>query len=281
VITKTPFQALISRSFVAKQSERLDQAIASALPQISRRAARRFIESCSVLVNHHPVRVASRRLQPGEHVAIVTHPIDIPVIKATPAWIAVNKPHELATQPTKERERVSLIELLRLSLKKEGARDDLFVVHRLDVGTSGVLLFARDRATAARLSSNFARGESTKTYLACVDGIVAAELLIDTPLNHAGDQNRSTTSPTGKSARTTVTPRKILDDHSVVEITIDSGRTHQIRAHLASAGHPILGDSKYAPASIHDAAPRLMLHAWKLETGLTGELIASPPDDFL
>lgn len=270
----------LPHSFVAAKDERLDLAITSARPDISRRGARRLIEDCGVLVNSQPVRVVSRKVRRGDRVTLVTTEIEVPVIASATSWIAVNKPFELATQPTRDATRVSLIELLAIGLKREGIPEDLFVVHRLDVGTSGVIVFARDRTTAARLSAEFAAGTTTKSYLAMVAGTLQVPLELSSGIEHLQDQNRSAVSESGKSARTLVTPLKHFDGSSLVELSMESGRTHQIRVHLAEAGHPILGDPKYAPPEVKAAAPRLMLHAWTLTTTITGPLRADPPDPF-
>ena len=157
----------------------------------------------------------------------------------------------MPTQPTRDRATRSAEELLRAKYR------EIYLVHRIDTPTSGVVLFARTRKAAAELSELFATGAMKKTYLAIVAGIVTP-MTIDSPIE-------------GKAAVTIVRPRG-----GFVECEIKTGRTHQIRIHLASAGHPIAGDRRYGGPP----APRLMLHAWKLEHARVGLLEAPIPIDF-
>jgi 23S rRNA-/tRNA-specific pseudouridylate synthase len=234
---------------------RLDQAIAARFPNISRRKARELLASGSVLVNHRRVSVASREVADSDHIAIVADKPQIPLLAIHDHWLAVNKPAGLPTQPPKDRRQLSLEDILRAEHKR------IWLVHRLDTPTSGVVVFARTQEAAARLSKWFASREMKKTYLARVDPPIVERTVIETPID-------------GKDATTIVTPR----EGNLVEVEIETGRTHQIRRHLASIGHPIIGDRRYG-STVNST--RLMLHAWRLEhPGL--DLIEAPvPPDFL
>lgn len=227
---------------------RLDQAVATRFPNLSRRKARELIAQKRVLVNERPVSIASRDVHDSDRIAVVDELPQLAVIAKTDDWIAIDKPAGMPTQPARDRRERSLEELLRV------AYGEIYLVHRLDTPASGVVLFARNRAAAARLSSLFASGEMRKTYLAVTRPPIDGEVVIDTPID-------------GKEALTIVERNAII---------IKTGRTHQIRIHLASIGHPIVGDRRYggAPAS------RLMLHAWKLEHESIGSLVAPPPEGF-
>jgi 23S rRNA-/tRNA-specific pseudouridylate synthase len=231
---------------------RLDQALALRF-NISRRKARELIAAGRVLVNQRPVRVASREVD-GDELRIAEELPAVPVLAITDDWLAVDKPAGMPTQPPRDRDRsaISLEEILRVQYR------EIYVVHRLDTPTSGVVVFARNRATAARLSSLFASRAIRKTYLAAIDGTIE-EQTIDTTID-------------GKEAITIVRPR----GGNVVEAEILTGRTHQIRIHLASIGHPILGDRRYGG----QPAARLMLHAWKLAHEELGAIVAPPPGGF-
>jgi len=228
---------------------RLDQAIATRFPQYSRRKARELIASRRVLVNERLVAVASREVADDDRIAVVEAETELEIIRETPEWVAVNKPAGMPTQPTRDRAIRSLEELLRIRYR------EIYLVHRIDTPTSGVVIFARTRAAAAALSKHFAEGEMRKIYLARVDPPIVNELTIDAPIE-------------GKDAITIVRPH---DD--LVEVEIKTGRTHQIRIHLSGIGHPIAGDRRYGGLN----APRLMLHAWKLSHPQLGELVAPPP----
>lgn len=231
---------------------RLDQVVAARYPEISRRKARELIAARRVLVNDRPVGIASREVGDADRIAIVDELPEIEVLRETEDWLAVDKPAGLPTQPTRERDRRSLEELLRVRYR------ELFVVHRLDTGTSGVVLFAKTRAAAAQLSALFAGGEMRKTYVAHVAPPLASAVTIETPID-------------GKSALTIVRP--LAGDR--VEAEIRTGRTHQIRIHLASIGHPVVGDRRYGGRQ----APRLMLHSWRIEHESIGTIEAPLPEE--
>lgn len=176
----------------------------------------------------------------------------------------------------------------------------LELVHRLDRETSGVLLVAKKRATLTALQEQFRDRGTGKTYLALVAGDwPARKKLLDTPLRKfliegpTGEERRVRAARHGeedaKSAVTLVKVAHRLDGCTLLEVTIKTGRTHQIRVHLADAGHPILGDAKYgdfevnkglAKASQGSGLRRMFLHAWRLgfDHPASGErlLIESP-----
>ena len=181
--------------------------------------------------------------------------------------IAFNKPSGLAVQGGGGVDR-SLDGLLVAFAKSSGKRPRL--VHRLDRGTSGVVIAARTRPAAAALSEEFAARRAKKTYLALVRGRLpdTDAGTIDTPLvrvEEAGRPRMIPARPGRKGAQAAVTRWKVLarkGDAALIEVSPETGRMHQIRVHLASAGMPILGDLLYGTGS--EGAPRLMLHAARL-----------------
>ena len=237
---------------------RLDQAIAARFPEISRRRARDLIAARRVLVNERAVSIASREVDPGDRIAVTEDPPEIAVLRETHDWIAVSKPAGMPTQPTRDRVQRSLEELLRLRYQA------IWLVHRLDTPTSGVVLFARSQTEAAALSAFFAQGEIRKTYIAVIEGVLVAEQVVATAVQ-------------GKDASTTLRPLGNDGVSTLVEVVIATGRTHQIRVHAASIGHPVLGDRRYGSGI---PSKRLMLHAWKLEHAHFGLLEAPVPTLF-
>jgi RluA family pseudouridine synthase len=233
---------------------RLDQAIAARHPELSRRKARELIAAERVLVNDRPVRVASREVSDRDRITLVDALPELTIIQETDGWVAVDKPSGMPTQPTRDRVTRSLEELLRIRYRT------IYLVHRIDTQTSGVVVFARTKKAAARLSQLFATREIQKTYLAVIEGTIESEVTIDAPID-------------GKEALTIVRPRA----GSLVEAEIRTGRMHQIRIHLASIGHPVVGDRRYGSPR---QASRMLLHAWKLEHAELGELTAPVPADF-
>jgi 23S rRNA pseudouridine1911/1915/1917 synthase len=237
---------------------RLDQAVAARHPEISRRKARELIAQKRVLVNDRPVAVASREVSDSDRITLIEGAMDLTIIQETADWIAVDKPSGMATQPDRERKRRSLEELMRAKYR------EVFVVHRIDTGTSGVVVFARNKAAAARLSELFATRAVKKIYLAVIEGSIPHELTIESAI---GD----------KDAHTIVRPLGTIGDATLIEAEILTGRMHQIRIHLKSIERPVVGDRRYGSSM---PAPRMMLHAWKLEHEELGTLVAPVPPGF-
>jgi len=219
---------------------RLDQAIAARFPHISRRQARELIAQRRVLVNERAVKIASRDVSDSDRITVVEETPQLEIIKVTDDFVAVNKPAGMPTQPSRDRKQRSLEELLRTQFKS------IYLVHRLDTGTSGVVVFARSYEAAGRLSRLFSSREIQRIYLARVEPPLRERVVIETPIS-------------GKDAFTEAQPRGEL-----AEVRIQTGRTHQIRIHLASIGHNVRA-----------------LHAWKLEHASIGTLEAPPPQDLV
>jgi RluA family pseudouridine synthase len=155
-----------------------------------------------------------------------------------------------------------------------------FLLHRLDRGTSGVIFFSKRADLNAGLTRQFARKQIGKTYLALCEGELAAPRTIDAPIRRVGAITFGVRDD-GRRAVTRVAPLAWSATGSLLEITLETGRTHQIRVHLAGIGHPVAGDWLYGTAG----AARPMLHAAELALRhpLTGQplSVAAPlPRDF-
>lgn len=238
---------------------RLDQAVAARYPELSRRKARELIAAKRVFLNDRPVGVASREVSDRDRITIAEELPELSILRETDDWVAVNKPSGIPTQPARDRKQRSLEELLRMRYRT------IHLIHRIDTQTSGVVVFAKHRKSAAALSQLFVSRAIRKTYLAVIEGTLAEERVIETPIDD-------------KSALTHVRPIRALDaSTTLIEADILTGRTHQIRIHMQSIGHPVVGDRRYGSTR----AGRLMLHAWKLahET-FGGEIVAPVPPDF-
>lgn len=237
---------------------RLDQAIAARFPDLSRRKARELIAQKRILLNDRPVAVASREVSERDRITITEALPDLTIIRETRDWIAVDKPAGMPTQPTRDRVTRSLEEWLRIRYR------DIFLVHRIDTQTTGLVVFARNRKAAAHLSALFASREVRKTYIAMAEGRIDHELTIESPIG-------------GKDAHTIIRPILELEGMTMVEAEILTGRTHQIRIHLKSIERPVVGDRRYGSSM---PAERMLLHAWKLEHAyFGGELVAPTPSD--
>ncbi len=201
--------------------------------------------------------------------------------------IVFNKPSGLAVQGGGGIAR-SLDGLLAAFARSNGKRPRL--VHRLDQGTSGVIITARTQPAAAFLSEEFASRRAKKTYLALVHGALpdATTGVLDMPLvrvEEAGRPRMIAAKPGRKGAQTAATGWQVLArnrDIALIEARPETGRMHQIRAHLSIAGMPILGDRLYGTGA--EGAPRLMLHAASLvirhPDGETKSFEVPLPEDF-
>lgn len=210
--------------------------------------------------------------------------MDIPkfdVVLETPELLVVNKPSGLLTMPArgdlaKEKHLVGL-------LHQRFGR--VFVTHRLDRDASGLIIFSRTPEAHRYYSGLFETREVEKHYLVAAEGKMEGEKgEIDKPLKQRGSGRVSVVFD-GKAS---LTRWKVLERHSagtVLDVSIVTGRRHQIRAHLYSIGHPVIGDRLYGDAAKQVRYPRLMLHSWKLKfkdmSGKPLSFEADPPSDFI
>lgn len=160
----------------------------------------------------------------------------------------------------------------------------IWVVHRLDRGASGLVLFAKSAAAHQRLCGLFQRREMKKSYQVVVQGIVEKGGTINAPIKIFGS-GRLGVHPSGKPSLTDYEVLKPLAGSTLLQVMPHTGRRHQIRVHLYSIGHPVMGDPLYGKDRPVGGAPRLMLHAWKLEIPREGQeplrLESPPPADLV
>lgn len=200
-----------------------------------------------------------------------------PVLFEDDRLVAVDKP---AGQPTIPG-RGEVGEALNVELERRQARK-LFVVHRLDLEASGVVVFAKDAEAHRLLCAQFEGREAKKVYLAAVAGAMTGEGIVDVPLKEFGS-GRVAASPDGRKSRTRWRVERSWRAAALLRVEPETGRRHQIRAHLCAIGHPILGDPRYGPPPRPvGGASRLMLHALSLTVtaGREYEFTAEPPRDF-
>jgi 23S rRNA pseudouridine955/2504/2580 synthase len=211
-----------------------------------------------------------------------TPPREFPILFEDDHLLAIDKPEGVAVHGGSG-VSFGVIEQLR---RARPQAKFLELVHRLDRDTSGILLIAKRRSALVNLQAQFKARETGKTYLALVKGAWPAKLkVIDLPLHKylvsGGEEDGerrvkvvAKDDPNGMRSITLVKVSKLIqlptgDEASLLEVTIKTGRTHQIRVHLAHHGHPILGDDKYGDFELNKALTkagmkRMYLHAWKL-----------------
>lgn len=192
------------------------------------------------------------------------HPVEIKILYEDDHLIAINKPSGLLSVATERERDVTAYRLVKDHLAYGNRRAQLFVLHRLDRDTSGILLFAKSRNVQEALQSHWNEAVTERGYMAIVEG------LPDKPedeLRSFITENRAmvvyqSKEEQGKLAITRYKVTKFQRDYSLLKINILTGRKNQIRVHLSSIGHPIAGDKKYGAKS--NPIGRLALHADRL-----------------
>jgi 23S rRNA pseudouridine955/2504/2580 synthase len=217
-----------------------------------------------------PVRVSEKIAEKLEKPAPAR---EFPILLEDEHLIAIDKPAGVAVHGGSG-VSFGVIEQLR---QARPAAKFLELVHRLDRETSGILLVAKKRSALTKLQDQFRERETGKTYLALVTGAWPAnKKVIDVPLHkylQADGERRvkvvAKDDPDGMRSITVVKVAQKLDGFTLLEVTIKTGRTHQIRVHLASQGHAIAGDDKYGDFELNrslqkQGLKRMFLHAWRL-----------------
>jgi 23S rRNA pseudouridine1911/1915/1917 synthase len=269
---------------------RLDHYLLEQWPQYSRSRLQSWIKQGRVLVDGAAAK-ASHLLRGGEKIEV--SPAGLPPLKATPedlpvevlyqdaAVIAVNKPAGLAVHAGAGRHDGTLVNRLVhrfQALSQMGGEQRPGIVHRLDKDTSGVLLVARTDAAHRSLAAQFAGRTVEKIYVALVHGQVRANSgRITKPIARDPVRRTRMTARLG-SGREALTDYRVLQrfaKFTLLEVRIGTGRTHQIRVHLASIGHVVAGDRTYG-GSKQEGVPRLFLHARKIgfTSPATGERVS-------
>ena len=289
--------------------QRLDNFLLRHLKGVPKTHVYRIIRTGEVRINKGRVN-ADTRVQTGDMVRLppvrvatvdISAPVapgrEFPVLMEDEQMMAIDKPAGVAVHGGSG---VSFGVIEQLRQARPGARM-LELVHRLDRDTSGVLLVAKKRSALTRLQDQFRDRETGKTYMALVKGQWPSnKKVIDLPLqryliaNGVGEGERRVRiahkdDANAQRAITLVRVSRLVGDYSLLEVTIKTGRTHQIRVHLASQGYPIVGDDKYGDFELNKrlaalGMKRMFLHAWRLQfihpqTGRSETVEAALPDE--
>ena len=283
-----------------RDGERLDIFLAG-ITTLSRRAARRIVADGLVQRNGEILRVQSRSLTTGDVVDVLCPESELGVGAVPPPaaieplfedrWLMIAaKPAGVLSQPAEGRvpgDPPAFDQLVLLALAwREGGRPFLRLVHRLDRMTSGAMLFARSPDILPSLSRAWGDGRVERFYLAVIEGHPTSDsFTIDRPIGRDRDHRwRFQCDDSGKPSRTDIVVLATLDNGlSLVGCRLATGRTHQVRVHLATAGHPVLGDRLYQSARAEQVG-RPLLHAASLSlphpaTGDLLHVVCPPPID--
>ena len=212
---------------------------------ISNKKAKELIDRGIVFVEDKKVKIARAEIH-TETIFRIEYPEDIEILYQDENIVAVNKPAQIDSYEIQD--------------AIEGAE----LLHRLDRDTSGVLLLGKDKKFIAQAINEFKNRRVKKQYIAWVDGVVYETIEIDAPIfTIKKGKAFSVIDPLrGKKAYTKMMPEEIQGKKSKVHIEISTGRTHQIRVHLAHIGHPVVGDEQYGSRT---QAKRVLLHSSKIE----------------
>ena len=270
----------MKKYIVNENGKRLDAYVASQDKEITRTSAQRLIENGNILVNGNKQKV-SYKVSTGDIIIIEdvqAQPVelkaqDIPIdiIYEDNDIIVVNKPKGMVVHPANGNPDGTLVNAIMAickdSLSGIGGEIRPGIVHRLDKDTSGLLIVAKNDKSHVNMSEQIKNHEVKKTYIALVRGIVKEnEATIDMPIGRSNsDRKKMAVNKNGKNAVTHIKVLKRYDKYTLLQINIETGRTHQIRVHLSHIGYPIIGDYTYSNGKNEFGIMGQCLHAKELE----------------
>lgn len=262
------------------KGKRLDIYIAENFNELSRTMIKKLIESNNILVNDKSEKV-SYKVQANDNISI-----DVPEAKETKLKaqeipldiiyedndiIVVNKPKGMVVHPANGNPDGTLVNAIlsicKNSLSGIGGELRPGIVHRLDKDTSGLIIVAKNDKAHINMSEQIKERNVKKTYIALVRGNVPEEeATINMPIGRSTkDRKKMAVTKNGKQAITHFKVLKRYSKYTLLEIKIETGRTHQIRVHMAEIGYPVVGDAVYSNGKNEFGIEGQMLHAYKLE----------------
>ena len=271
------------KEYIVSQEEkgkRLDTYIPSVDTDITRTSAQRLIEDGNILVNGKNVKV-SYKIQENDKISVeIPKPkqielkaqdIPIEIIYEDSDIIVVNKPKGMVVHPANGNPDGTLVNAIMAickdSLSGIGGEIRPGIVHRIDKDTSGLLIVAKNDNAHVKMSEQIKSHEVKKTYIALVRGVFKEnEATIDMPIGRStSDRKKMAVNKNGKNAITHIKVLKRFDKYTLLQVNIETGRTHQIRVHLSHIGYPIVGDYTYSNGKNEFDVVGQCLHAQKLE----------------
>lgn len=285
---------------VEESGKRLDAYITSIDSEITRTAAKRLIEQGNILVNGEKKKTAYKvsngdiitieKEEPKE-IELKAQNIPIDIIYEDDDIIVVNKPKGMVVHPANGNPDGTLVNAIMAickdSLSGIGGEIRPGIVHRLDKDTSGLLIVAKNDKAHVNMSEQIKNHEVKKTYIALVRGVVKEnEATINMPIGRStSDRKKMAVIKTGRNAVTHIKVLKRYNKYTLLQVNIETGRTHQIRVHLSHIGYPIVGDYTYSNGKNEFGVVGQCLHAKCLEfkhpiTGAEMKLEAPLPKYF-
>ncbi len=263
-----------------EQGTALGALVGDRLPKLSRREGIELVKAGSVYIGHLRVRVPSTRVASGDRITVYPDALQIEeldpdevltFVHRDPSFVVLDKPEGIPVAATKASARGTLSEALRRKLRSEGMeRPYVGVVHRLDQGASGLVLFTIRSVANKSVHREFEHHSIARTYRVRVVGEAPDTFECDAPLIEKPGTDSMQVASSGqdraKPAQTKferLKPAVEIPGTSLLEVSLVTGRTHQIRVHAAHSGHPVHGDRRYGSGDTD--ADRLHLHAWRLQ----------------
>ncbi len=285
---------------VEKDSKRIDAYLSERMDDLSRVAIQRLVSNGKIWVNGKKVKT-SYKVQTGDKIQIEEEkPVEISlkaenipldVIYEDADIIVINKPKGMVVHPANGNPDGTLVNavmaICKDSLSGIGGEIRPGIVHRLDKDTSGIIVVAKNDKSHINLSEQIKNHEVKKTYIALVRGIVKEnEATINMPIGRSEkDRKKMAVKRNGKEAITHFKVLQRYDNYTLLEVNIETGRTHQIRVHLSQIGYPVIGDEVYSNGKNEWNEKGQCLHAKSLEfihptTGKNMYLEAELPEYF-
>ncbi len=274
----------VCRFVVEEAGVRLDKYVSEVCPGLSRSQAQKLIDRGLVMVNGRAGK-AGTKLNAADGIEVVIPPpppaslsaedIPVKIVYEDNDVLVVDKPAGLTVYPAAGHTSHTLVNAILPHLPEAGDSMRPGIVHRLDKDTSGLMVLARNSAAQQNLIDQFRTRSVKKFYTALVKGRLTPERgIIEAPIGRdARDRKRMGVVASGREARTQYKVIKYLDGYSLLEVKIETGRTHQIRVHLSAIGYPVVGDKVYGVKSTF--LSRQFLHSSRLGFRLppTGEYV--------
>ena len=285
---------------VEKDSKRIDAYLSERMDDLPRVAIQRLVSNGKIWVNGKKVKT-SYKVQTGDKIQIEEEkPVEISlkaenipldVIYEDADIIVINKPKGMVVHPANGNPDGTLVNavmaICKDSLSGIGGEIRPGIVHRLDKDTSGIIVVAKNDKSHINLSEQIKNHEVKKTYIALVRGIVKEnEATINMPIGRSEkDRKKMAVKRNGKEAITHFKVLQRYDNYTLLEVNIETGRTHQIRVHLSQIGYPVIGDEVYSNGKNEWNEKGQCLHAKSLEfihptTGKNMYLEAELPEYF-
>ena len=255
--------------FINKDSTTLLSSISNFKKYLSNKTIKNYIKNGMVTVNDKIVTNSSLLLSPGDKIEISYNKkkiieYDLDILYEDDYLIAINKPCGLLSISNEKEKEITAYRMVSDYVKKNSNHKYIFVLHRLDQDTSGVLVFAKNEKIRDKMQDNWNTIVKKRGYIAIVDGKLTGSDTIHTYLLENRQQFvYSSKNKEGKEAITHYSVIKNNSSYSLVQVFIDTGRRNQIRVHLSERGYPIVGDKKYRCKT--NPIKRLCLHANILE----------------